>query len=67
VRFPIPLDIEISDDELAGWAAHVGVPIGADGKVRAKDAVALVRAQVLSAVTRDFSVLGVRADVTIKR
>jgi len=67
VRFPVPLIIEIDDTELAGWAEHVEIPVGSDGKVRAKDAVEMVRAQVLSAVGRDFTVLGVKADVSIKR
>lgn len=66
MRFPIPLVIEVDDDQLARFADAAGLPL-ADGKLRAKDAVDGVRDQVLAAVRRDFTILGVRADISIKQ
>jgi hypothetical protein len=67
MRFPVPLVIELDDDQLTRYADAVDLP-RADGQVRAKDAVDQVRAQVLAAVRRDFTTLGIHdADITIKR
>ena len=65
MRFPVPLAIEISDDQLAAWADKTGVP--RDGQVRAKDAVDGMRAQVLAVLRADFEGLGVDAEITIGR
>lgn len=67
MRFPIPLVVELPDDQLAQWAERVGGPLGGGGPVRAKDAVEAVRGQVLEAVRDRFGALGVQADVTVKR
>jgi hypothetical protein len=64
VRFPVPLVIDMTDDQLRQWAEATGVPRTGDGSVRAKDAVDAVRAQVLAAVQ---AVLGQHADISIKR
>ena len=65
MRFPVPLSIEIPDGQLAAWAAGQGVPCSSD-VVRAKDAVAGVRAQVLAVLRADFEGLGVGAEIAIK-
>lgn len=64
MRFPVPLVIEMSSEQLSAWADVRGVPRAGDGEVRAKDAVDAVRAQVLAAVTEE---LGRHASVEIKR
>ena len=66
MRFPIPLVIELDDEQLARWAKSAGVPQTA-GQVRAKDAVEGVRSHVVVAVQAHFDEMGVRADVSIKR
>lgn len=66
MRFPIPLVVELDTEQLARWAdaSAVAQP---DGNVRAKDAVEAMREQVVAAVRRDFGVLGVRADISVRR
>jgi hypothetical protein len=64
VRFPVPLVIDMTDDQLSQWADANGVPRASDGKVRAKDAVDAMRAEVLAAIR---AVLGEHAQVSIKR
>lgn len=66
MRFPIPLVIELDDEQLAEWAAVTDVA-QTQGQVRAKDAVASMRAQVPGAVQMYFQGLGVRADVSVKQ
>jgi hypothetical protein len=65
MRFPVPLVVELNDEQLAAWAKSAG--IGQDGWVRAKNAVEGIRAHVLVAVQAHFDEMGVRADVSIKR
>ena len=66
MRFPIPLVVELDDNELAAWAASAGIA-QADEPVRAKDAVEGVRSHVVVAVQAHFDEMGVRAGVSIKR
>jgi hypothetical protein len=66
MRFPVPLVIDIPDDQLGRLADATGVPRDGNGKVRAADAVDGVRKQVMAAVARDFEIFGVEAEVSIK-
>ena len=66
MRFPVPLVIEIPDDQLAAWADKTGTPRASDGRVRARDAVDSVRGHALVAVQAHFDELGVDAEILIR-
>lgn len=66
MRFPIPLVIELDDEQLKQLAELADWP-QVDGQVRAKDAVEGMRIVVVGAIGLHFSELGVRADVSVKR
>lgn len=66
MRFPIPLVIDLPDDQLAEWAAGTGVTVPGI-PVRAKDAVDAMREQVPEALKAYFTGLGVRAEISIKQ
>ena len=67
MRFPIPLVVDLDDGQLAKLFDVLDLPRTHGNGVRAKDAVEAVRAQVLAAVRRDFLILGVRADVSVRQ
>ena len=62
MRIPVPLVIDMTDQQAADYAAEFG--LGDGGKVMAKDMVNDVRRYVLTAL--QGSTLGQFADVSIK-
>ena len=67
MRIAVTLVIDMTDQQVADYADHAGIPVQPTGHFRARDIAENVRGLAFAAVSGTFDGVGSGADISIKR